>query len=280
MGKTLLETKKRIASISSTYKVTSAMKLVSTVKLRSLMAKMENYRYFASEIKDVFSYLSNNIGENKSPFFNPTLKGKKLYILISSTLGLCGSYNYNLFEKIDSEYDKEDDILILGNKGKNHYKDYDNVLLLEKEENDYELLAEEIVPLVIDKYLDGTYREICIVYTKYKNSITFIPEIEKILPLVSKDNDDYFANCLIEPDKETVLNELIPLYISSIIKGRILESFTSEQASRRNAMENASDNAKDIISELQLEFNKARQSQITSEIIDIVGASSAQKGEN
>lgn len=280
MGKTLLETKKRIASISSTYKVTSAMKLVSTVKLRALMNKMENYRYFASEVMDIFAFLSNSIKDNDSPYFNVSTKGKRLFILVSSTLGLCGSYNYNLFETLENEIGEEDDILIIGNKGKTRYKNLDNVLTLDEEPNDYELLANQLVDLVMEKYLDGTYREINFIYTKYKNSITFVPVVEKILPLINKENQNEFKECLIEPSKEEVLEQLIPLYISSIIKGRILESFTSEQASRRNAMENATDNAKEMIDELKLEFNKARQSQITSEIIDIVGAANAQKGEH
>lgn len=281
MGLTLLQTKKRISSISSTYKVTSAMKLVSTVKLRKLMNSMENYRYFVNEISTIFSSLFNSIAEIDSPFFNENKGNGTLYILFSSTLGLCGSYNYNIFEILDNQIKDNDYLIIIGNKGKIHYKNFENVINMDLDENNIDSLERALSDYIIHSYEDNKYKEIKIVYTDYKNSITFVPKIDSLLPIknIDKANDESYASVLIEPSKEEVLNLLVPLYISSLVKERILEAYTSEQASRRNAMENASENAKEIIDELKLEFNKARQSQITNEIIDIVGAATAQKGE-
>ena len=279
MGQTLLQTKKRISSISSTYKVTSAMKLVSTVKLRKLMSTMENYRYFVNEISSIFTSLFDENTSINSPFFTPNKSSKRLFVLFSSSLGLCGSYNYNLFEISDNEIKDEDCLIIIGNKGKTHFKDFKNIIELDVDENDITNVNNVLSEFVIDNYKNEKFKEINIVYTKYKNSITFIPTIHRLLPLEMNTETKLTTDVLIEPSKEEVLELLIPLYVSTLVKSNILNAYISEQASRRNAMENASTNAKDIIDQLKLEFNKARQSQITNEIIDIVGASNSQKGD-
>ena len=281
MGQTLLQTKKRIASISSTYKITSAMKLVSTVKLRKLMSKMENYRYYVNEISSIFDALLTGNEQFKNIYFETNTSKSNLYIVFSSSLGLCGSYNYNIFEILDDKINENDYLIIIGNKGKIHYKNFKNIIDLNLNESSYDEMNELLTEYILDNFAKGRFKEIYLVYTRYKNSITFIPTINQLLPISRNQTQKvgYNADVLIEPSKDEVLNLLIPLYVSSLIKGKILEAYTSEYASRRNAMENASDNAKEIIDELQLEFNKARQSQITNEIIDIVGASNAQKGE-
>lgn len=281
MGQTLLQTKKRIASISSTYKVTSAMKLVASVKLRKLMSKMENYRFYVNEISTIFDSLLDEHETIKNVYFENNKSNDNLYVVFSSSLGLCGSYNYNIFEILDEEIKENDYLIIIGNKGKIHYKNFKNIINIDIDESSYEKMNDVLTEFILNKYAEGKFKNIYLVFTKYKNSITFVPQITKLLPIVKEKNKTILSKneTLIEPSKDEVINLLVPLYVSSIIKGKILEAYTSEYASRRNAMENASDNAKEIIDELKLEFNKARQSQITNEIIDIVGASNAQKGE-
>lgn len=280
MSQNTVKIKKRIKSVTGAYKVTSAMKLVSTVKLKKWKNKMlasESYNKELLEITSLLLKCSKNI---KNIYTEPRNEGKRLYIIISSTLGLCGSYNINIFKASDVIVKPDDDLIVLGKKGLTHFTKND-YKPLEGFNFTNDILDKDLINAlckhIVTEYTKKTYKEIHIIYSHYKNSLIFTPTDFKLLPLVNENSDEDEINFppLFEPNKETLIKTLIPIYLRGSIYSKLLESEVCEQASRSNAMENATDNAKEILDNLKIEFNKARQSAITQEIIEIVAASKA-----
>ncbi len=279
MSQNVTKIKTRIKSVTGAYKVTSAMKLVSTVKLKqwrnSMLANID-YNKELDEVVNLLLLFSKNC---KSPYLvkNEQAK-KKLYIVISSTLGLCGSYNNNIFKVSDVLLKEEDEAIILGQKGMTHYSNgafkilegFDNARTLVDKD-----LVNKITELVLKEYQKGTYSEIHIIYSEYKNSLVFLAKDYQLLPFSQVGEEPIEYPPLIEPNKELLVEELIPFYIKTNIYSKLLESAVCEQGARSNAMENATNNAKDLLADLQIEFNKARQGAITQEITEIVAASKA-----
>ena len=268
--------KKRIASIKGAYKITSAMKLISTVKLKKWRKAMLDNKAYADEISKFTRELFTYAEEVNSPYFNVNSKSeKKLYVIISSTLGLCGSYNNNILRLADNEISPSDDILVLGGKGVAHFSS-DGVNLVKGFEN-YSNLSDSsfikaLFSFVSNKYIDGTYKEIHLIYSEYVNALVFKAKDALILPL-EKSSDNALLPPIIEPSREILIEKTVPIYLKSSLYSKILESEVCEQASRSNAMENATKNAEDLLSQLSIEFNKARQGAITQEIIEIVACS-------
>ena len=205
---------------------------------------------------------------------------KKLYVVVSSTLGLCGAYNSNIFKLADVTIGENDDLMILGKKGVSHYENGEHKVLLDFK--DYTLMKNEksmndLSDFLEDLFLNKEYREVHIIYTSYRNSMVFVPKDYKLLPLnkgKEEQNDLGFAPIL-EPTEEKLVNTLIPLFLKTSIYSKLLESEVCEQAARCNAMESATDNANELLDALNIEFNKARQASITQEITEIVGAAEA-----
>lgn len=276
MSQELTKIKKRISTVSGAYKITSAMKLVSTVKLKKWKNKMianRNYSYKMDAITmELFKY-ANDI---ESPFFNVKENANKnLYIIVSSTLGLCGAYNMNIFKVADVSLKPEDDAILFGGKALAKYEsgafnkidkfnDYKNV--------DDEEIIDYLATFIMEEYLKGTYKEVHIIYSQYKNSLTFLAKDYQILPLKIEEEQESGFGPILEPSAKELVSKLIPIYIKETIYSKLLESEVCEQASRSNAMENATNNAKELLDNLNIEFNKARQAAITQEIIEIVGA--------
>ena len=279
MSQNVTKIKTRIKSVSGAYKVTSAMKLVSTVKLKQWRNKMLANKDYTQELKEVVDLLLAADLKVKSPFMEKNSEcEKKLFIIISSTLGLCGSYNNNIFKLVDAELTKDDEAIILGAKGATHYANEE----FNKIEgfNDYSSLIDDelvnkVVAFVKEEYLKKTYSEIHIIYSEYKNSLVFLAKDYQLLPLnfELEESNDYPP--IMEPSPQQLIEELIPFYIKTVIQSKFLESAVCEQGARSNAMENATNNAKELLDELKIEFNKARQETITQEITEIVGASKA-----
>lgn len=277
MSQNVTKIKSRIKSVTGAYKVTSAMKLVSTVKLkqwRNLMLANKDYNKELKEVMDLLLAFSSNVN---SPFLVRNDKAKKkLFIIISSTLGLCGSYNNNIFKVCDVNLSKDDEAIILGQKGMTHYANNEFKILSGFEENHSlvsKVLVNKITRLVLKEYEKGTYSEIHIIYSEYKNSLVFLAKDYLLLPFKTIEKEPIEFPPLIEPNKEELVEELIPFYIKTNIYSKLLESAVCEQGARSNAMENATNNAEDLLTDLQIEFNKARQAAITQEITEIVAAS-------
>lgn len=279
MGQEVTKIKKRIKSVTGAYKVTSAMKLVSTVKLRSYRNKMTANREYNDNLKGILDTLFSNLENVNSPFVRENPVDKRLYIIISSTLGLCGSYNQNIFKAVDQNVNEDDEAILLGNKAILHYVDNKFVKLPGfesyssiKDEN----LIKNLSRLVVDSYTKGDYKEIHMIYNHYVNPLIFKAQDFKLLPLQNKENDALIEP-IYEPSKGVLIDSLLPFYIQSTIYSKLLESEVCEHASRSNAMDNATKNAEELLDNLKIEFNKARQGAITQEIIEITSASNMSK---
>lgn len=270
-------TKRRIKSISSTKKITKAMELTAVSKLQKTKSRFEANR----EYNDTFKYCVRSVlaGVDEEE------KGKvevdaKAYLVITSNMGLCGGYNNNILNTILATVDKEKDYLVVcGAKAQRFleargFKNVCNYPLT----NTYTYQnAKEIAKLLLEPYEEKKVSSINTIYTKYINSLTFTPYVEQLLPLKRENEDsgvdDYFV--IFEPNKKELLTQLLPLYFNNTIYNTLLEASVSEYASRRTAMENATDNAEELTEKLRLEYNKARQGAITQEITEIVAGANA-----
>ena len=280
MSQGLTNTKRRIQSISSTKKITKAMELVATVKLKKWKDNMENIVSYLEVMQEIISScvsgseLSDNL-ELKS-FKEAT---SNLYVVVTSSLGLCGGYNYNLFKFLNGKINKNDKVIVVGTKGFVRYSheevdlNSEFVGLLDKV--DYQKVK-DLVNILKEEYSTGKYKKVLLISTVYKNSLNFIPTEFQLLPLENLDENEIKTETLFEPSKEEVLSLVIPKYINTYLYGRLIEASVCEQAARRNAMDSATDNAEELLEKLKLEYNKARQGAITQEITEVVaGASNA-----
>lgn len=279
MGQNVVKIKSRIKSVTGAYKVTSAMKLVSTVKLKQWKNKMLANKDYNKQLDEVVDLLLSFTKKANSPFMKINEKAnKKLYVIISSTLGLCGSYNTNIFKVADAKITKEDEAIILGQKGIVRYSK-EEFKVVEGFEDSTSYIAKDFVNRIKDyilkEYIKGTYSEIHIIYSEYKNSLVFFAKDYKLLPFTTSKEESNDYPPIFEPSVNELVDKLIPFYLETCLYSKLLESAVCEQAARSNAMENATNNAKDLLDELHIEFNKARQAAITQEITEIVSAAKA-----
>ena len=279
MGQNVVKIKSRIKSVTGAYKVTSAMKLVSTVKLKQWKNKMLANKDYNKQLDEVVDLLLTFSKKTNSPFMKINEKAnKKLYVIISSTLGLCGSYNTNIFKVADAKITKEDEAIILGQKGIVRYSK-EEFKVVEGFEDSTSYIAKDFVNRIKDyilkEYIKGTYSEIHIIYSEYKNSLVFFAKDYKLLPFIASKEESNDYPPIFEPSANELVDKLIPFYLETCLYSKLLESAVCEQAARSNAMENATNNAKDLLDELHIEFNKARQAAITQEITEIVSAAKA-----
>ena len=279
MSQQITKIKARIKTVSSALKVTSAMKLVSTVKLNRYKNKMLANREYSSRINEISDEVLKWAKTESKYARKDNEINKKLYVIVSSTLGLCGVYNANIFKLADANVGKDDELLVLGKKGLTHYNNGEYQLVLDFS-NYHSIKDEQIVrdlsDYLIGQFLEGHYSEIHLIYSSYKNSIAFIPVDSMILPIKQESSENEIGfSPILEPNEETLLDNLVPLFLKATIYSKLLESEVCEQAARCNAMESATDNAKEILDALNIEFNKARQAAITQEITEIVGAAEA-----
>ncbi len=285
MAESLVNTKRRINTIRSTMKITKAMKLVASVKYQR-WKKMydENLAYFSSMEKTVERTLSG-IDFYQQPKPDLLLKrkeGKTLYVIVSSTLGLCGAYNYNLFKAIDPLLKDGDEILPIGQKALSHYQSSSHVIhdgYVDMMDHLTYSAVRRMRHEILRHYRKNEYSRIVLVYTQYRNSLTFVPTVQTIVPMEEPKMEEKksFEEPVFEPDSKAVLDEILPHYLDASIYRKLMESEISELSSRRNAMETATDSADKIQSQLQLEYNKARQEAITQEITEVVGGANAGK---
>ena len=265
--------KNRIKTVSGALKITNAMKLVSTIRLQKYKNKMLANREYCFEMENILSSVLSGLNEkDKNILKVNTETEKKLYIIVSSTLGLCGSYNYNIFDLAESKISEQDDAIILGKKGLSYFK---NAKFEEIEGfSDYSSISDETIVrnlgrFVLEAYQKGEYKEIHLIHTTFKNTIVFLAKDTLILPISDKCGENGYGPIL-EPSSKELAKTLLPIYVQSSIYSRLLESEVCEQAARSNAMTSASDNAIEILDNLKIEFNKARQASITEQIIEVV----------
>ena len=279
------EIKRRIRSVESTKKITKAMELVATSKLRKTRNQLEQSKPYYSEVaKTVAELLANCKGNNDSAYLKENKDvTKEAYIVIASSLGLCGGYNANVFKEIKDVIKADDYVYSIGSKASSYLKkNHQGITDTKFEDLNTTFNFKDVTRLVTEltnMYCNQEISKIKIVYTEFINNLTFKPRIVTLLPIDADSFEDIELSkkeTLFEPGPEEVLNSLIPMYLQAVIYGYIIESVTSENASRRTSMENATDNADELTEQLLLKYNQARQTAITNEISEIVAGANAQ----
>ena len=275
MAGNLNKTKHRIASINSTKKITKAMELVSTVKLKKFKNVMLKNELYSNELKSLTCTLFSRLDDEENKYTKLNDAEKDLIIVVSSNLGLCAGYNNDIYHYVEQNFDKNEVVIIpIGMKGDSYFKKNGFALNEEfvslNEKINY-LDITRLGKMVLSYFENKKYRSIKLVYTKYVNSIKFVTNTLSLFPLeIENVNDSTLIEPLYDPDLKTLIDNLVPLYVNINLYQKIVESQVCEQASRRNAMENATDNADELISTLTLEYNKARLAQITQEISEVI----------
>lgn len=278
--------KRKIKSVNSTMQITKAMELVSTAKLKKAKDKFERTKpYFSTVLDSVQNILKNNQGIRHEYLEERPVK-KTLYIIVSADRGLCGGYNVNALQTaIRDMKSREESVLItVGKKAKDFFQKNQFTTIEEyihiSEKPSY-TNAQRIASTALKLFTTEQVDEIKLVYTKMLNTMSQEATILNLLPVrlevgeEGEESDEIEEATAYEPSPEEVLSYLIPLYIESTIYGALVESSSAEQAARRIAMENATDNAEEMIESLTLTFNQARQASITQEISEIVGGANA-----
>ncbi len=280
----LKEIRGRIKSIKSIQKVTSAMKMVAAAKLRNSQSNMEQCRPYSKKISILMNDLLSECGNSNFDLMKQRKVSNTLYVVITSDRGMAGAFNTNILKKaqfdIDNDGENQATIISIGKKSRDYFKNRNFNIVSEHIEFWAELnfdhainIGNEIVDLFISKKVD----RVKVYYNEFKNLATQLIRDVDFLPLKEFDSveDKKQIDRLFEPSKEDILRGLIPKHINVQIWQFLLESYASEQAARMLAMENATENAGEMIKDLGLQYNKARQSAITTEIIEIVSGANA-----
>jgi F-type H+-transporting ATPase subunit gamma len=274
--------KRRRSSIQSTQQITKAMKLVSTVKLQKARGRAEQANpYFNYMYNTVCSMLARSANISH-PYLTAGESKKKAVVVITSNRGLAGGYNSNVVKLItESGFDKEDlDIYAIGGKGVEMLarKGYHIVAdASEVIESPTYLDAVAMCNKVLESFTKGEIGEIYLAYTHFKNTVSQVPQLIKLLPVEVDPQESDNSNVLMnyEPGEEEALNEIIPKYVTSLFYGALVEAVASENGARMQAMDSATSNAEDMISDLSLKYNRARQGSITQELTEIIAGANA-----
>lgn len=273
-----LEIKNRIRSVESTKKITRAMQLVAASKLKKCKGRMEENREYAGYLKESIDSIMVNLSNSTHPYLMHDDRKPSLIIVYTSDMGLCGGYNANTFHLLEEKADSKDFIIVLGSRGaawmkRRSYQVIDALNAVDEE--GYEDIA-GVADQALKLYTEGKIGKIQVLYTRFVNSMTFEPHLETLLPVEKKEDAASSSQDMIfEPQGDTILDTLIPMFLKSLLYSYWLETKTSENGSRQNAMENATDNAEELRDQLELSFNQARQAAITQEITEIVGGANA-----
>jgi F-type H+-transporting ATPase subunit gamma len=290
----LKEIRTRIATVRSTRQITSAMKMVAASKLRRAQDRIIQLRPYTNKLYDILSYLSNNNlqEEEKNIFMQEREQGKVLIVVITSNRGLCGPFNANVIRQslelaqiTYTDHLQRGDLhfITIGKKGTEILKSKKYPVVASYNELFDDLSFVKVAPLAeqtINDFMDAKYDKIEIVYNQFKNAAVQILTVEQFLPIkinIKHNNETKNLYYILEPDKDYILEKTIPRALKIQFYKAILDSYVSEQGARMTAMHQATDNATELLRELTLYYNKARQAAITKEILEIVGGSEALK---
>ena len=281
--------KRRKVSIQSTQQITKAMKLVSTVKLQRAKSKAERiHAYFNCMYQTVNSMLERS-GNIDHPFMKPNGSPKKAVIVITSNRGLAGGYNSNIVKLVTGQDWAKEDVAIyaIGKKGRDtlNRRGYKIVsdesdMINEPLYSDAQMLADEL----LKAFSAGEVGEIYLAYTHFKNTVSHVPTLLKLLPVDLSETVEQVEEVSLEqkkipmnyePEETEALNMIIPKYVTSLIYGALVEAVASENGARMQAMDSATSNAEEMIGSLELQYNRARQGHITQELTEIIGGADA-----
>ena len=283
----LRDIRKRIVSVKGTQKLTRAMKLVAAAKLRRAQDNLLKMRPYAEKVLETASIVAARIEETSHPLLSRKEGGRHLLLVITSDKGMCGSFNANVLrladvhmEKLGSEADVR--LSVAGKKGIIYFRSRQKKMV-KMFDDFYEdisfVKAAEVSRWLIDEYVHDRADSVSLVYNEFKSAVAQNVVREEVLPIrratiegAWKDVDFIF-----EPDEKQILDNLLAMYVATELYRAVQESTASEHGARMTAMENATNNAQDMVKSLTLSYNKARQASITKELMEIVGGSEAQR---
>ncbi|TWO33949.1 ATP synthase F1 subunit gamma [Seonamhaeicola sediminis] len=280
----LKEIRNRISSVSSTMQITSAMKMVSAAKLKKAQDAITAMRPYADKLTELLQSLSATLDADSGSKFSTQREVKKVLIVaITSNRGLCGAFNSNIIKEVirltkETYTNQEVSYLAIGKKTNDAFKKTGKITANHSTVFDdltFDNVA-EIAQSIMDKFVEGEFDKVELVYNRFKNAATQIVTTEQFLPIVpvegaSNTNADY----IFEPSKVEIVEQLIPKSLKTQLYKAVRDSFASEHGARMTAMHKATDNATELRDQLKLTYNKARQAAITNEILEIVGGAEA-----
>ena len=280
------EVKTKISSIKSTQKITSAMEMVAASKMRKAQERRAVGKPYAIRIRSVVGQIAKAVSEYKHVYMEQREIKRVGYIIISTDRGLCGGLNTNLFKQVIksmkdwSDKGVSNDLCVIGNKVAGFFGGFGgNIVATVKDLGDAPTQNDLIggIKVMLDAYEAGTIDQLYLVSNEFVNTMTQTPLIEQLLPLKPAENEDlsHHWDYLYEPDAKELLDELLVRYIESQVYQGVVENKACEQAARMIAMKSATDNAGELVKELQLLYNKARQAAITQELSEIVSGAAA-----
>jgi len=295
---TLKDIQLKIAAVKKTQQITKAMNMVAASRLRGAQGRMEAFRPYAGKFSEVLGSLAQRAGEESNPLLVPKEEIKKVHVVLcTSDRGLCGGFNMNLIEKADGFLKEkagdgiEFSFTNFGKKGRDWCRK--EKLQIEKEYlgvvgGSFGFnIAMTAGKTLVDAFLDGTYDEVYLVYAVFASMAKQLPTLQQLLPIppiVAEADEEveeagsYMPEHICEPSTDSLLGDMLPRNVYVQIYSALLETSTSEHAARMMAMDNATKACRDMIENLTLVYNKARQAAITAELMDIVGGAEALKG--
>jgi F-type H+-transporting ATPase subunit gamma len=282
--------RRRIKSVKNTAQITKAMQLVAAAKMKKAQDQAANGRAYAEMLNKVLVNLKDQAEEGVHPFFSEGKGEKTLVLLIASDKGLCGALNTNLFKKlVTTQIEGEVEYVTIGKKAVQAINRLRRTLVADFPIKDPAKFAEvrAVGRFIQDKFRTGDYKKVLVVFNNFINTVTVVPAIEQLLPVnpVTLGGKRDFApeigtaaattEYTFEPSAAVVFETVLPQYVNDTVYQMVLESRASEHSSRMVAMKNATDNAKQMIKDLSLEYNKLRQAAITNELLEITTAKMA-----
>ena len=292
---TLRDIKRRIMGVKSTQQITKAMKMVAAARLRRAQENIMSARPYSQKIAEVLSHLIKLEKGSDNPLFKEVEGEKTAIIVVTSDRGLCGSFNMNAIRMAEDmiKHDLNDiykngniSLYCIGKKGVDYFKAagysltgaYPGIFSDLRFE-----FASSIVDKLTKKFLDGELDRVMIVYNQFKSVMQQVTKVEQLLPIApfeteeEKDEDKYQIDYIYEPDRKTIIERLLPKHLKAQFWKVLLDSFAAELGARMTAMDMATENAKELIRQLNITYNKERQSAITTEILEIVSGANALK---
>ncbi|MDA9617674.1 F0F1 ATP synthase subunit gamma [Pseudomonadota bacterium] len=281
------EVRKQIASIKSTQKITAAMEMVAASKIRKTQSEMQLGRPYSEKIKEVISHIATSSSEYSHPFYENREAKKACFIVVSSDKGLCGGLNINLFKNVIQKAAElnnqgvESSFALIGVKAASFFKAVGgnvvaNVQKLGDKPDPDMLIG--LTKTVLDLHKDNEIDQVYICSNKFVNTMTQQPGVQQLIPLPAIEDDGLTSthwDYIYEPEAKELLEGLMTRYIESLIYHAVVENNACEQAAKMLAMKNATENAGDLIKELELLYNNVRQAAITQELSEIVGGAAA-----
>jgi len=291
----LKEVRNRIASVKSTKQITSAMKMVAAARLRKAQNAILTMRPYAAKLQEIMQNVGKSLEASSENVFTTVREPNRVLVLvITSNRGLCGAFNINVvkrtIELLNSEYSAQYqsenvDLFCIGKKGADFLKTRNHPVKEIETEIFSHLDFETITPIaerLMQEYETGDYDKIVLIYNQFKNAAVQLVQTEQFLPIAAAheevQNETKQLDYIFEPGKREILNELIPKTLKIQLYKALLDSLAAENGARMTAMHKATDNATELIKELNLSYNKARQAAITNEILEIVSGAEALKG--